>query len=663
MSRLIRSLLALFIFTGSVNAQQPSALKLPTERIRQSLNMLKDAPNTSNSLLEAKKAVSVLPGAAMSAVNRSIVKPDLNRTFNRRVSVVSPAQIDTAFVGVVPHDTLVVTGNWTCNGPIYVFNDGVLIFDQATATVMGDIYVWGHGSLIADSTEFHIPQAWFYQRSVMAIDSSTLTMNNCSFEFSGMSHNFIFQGNTVANLNHIYQNDWTTAGLWGTPIVNINDCNLMGEYIISGNSQFHVSNSDTLLLWQNYSDSAVINTTYPPGALVNSYTVNEQQPGIDGVGYNVQLDTCTNIWWGLMPVNGSDVTINNSIIRTIGCWFVNGDSVTASGLVNNSVYSNFTAPLPDRNLHFNNCNVQTWSLYVFDTSYLHITGCILGEVGTQFKSFCLAENFLMDGSGGYFWSTDTSFIVSSLSSAMSIVRSERNGIFIFGYGTCNSNPPTAIGSSVMIVAQSSLPQDPIAEEHAVAWYANINGPASSYTNTNVSINGTAFIDQGPLGSWMDFYAYSLYYRKVGDVIWNPIVIDSTTEIRHASLANWNTIGLTQGNYELKLTLINNLGDSVDAQKGILLQPGILGIDTQEKDNSFVIYPNPANNLITLDFGDVNASNDSYSITDLSGRILISESKFIDRQTQIDISKLEIGFYLISITGNQQLFTRSFQVNR
>jgi hypothetical protein len=663
MSRLIRSLLALFIFTGSVNAQQPSALKLPTERIRQSLNMLKDAPNTSNSLLEAKKAVSVLPGAAMSAVNRSIVKPDLNRTFNRRVSVVSPAQIDTAFVGVVPHDTLVVTGNWTCNGPIYVFNDGVLIFDQATATVMGDIYVWGHGSLIADSTEFHIPQAWFYQRSVMAIDSSTLTMNNCSFEFSGMSHNFIFQGNTVANLNHIYQNDWTTAGLWGTPIVNINDCNLMGEYIISGNSQFHVSNSDTLLLWQNYSDSAVINTTYPPGALVNSYTVNEQQPGIDGVGYNVQLDTCTNIWWGLMPVNGSDVTINNSIIRTIGCWFVNGDSVTASGLVNNSVYSNFTAPLPDRNLHFNNCNVQTWSLYVFDTSYLHITGCILGEVGTQFKSFCLAENFLMDGSGGYFWSTDTSFIVSSLSSAMSIVRSERNGIFIFGYGTCNSNPPTAIGSSVMIVAQSSLPQDPIAEEHAVAWYANINGPASSYTNTNVSINGTAFIDQGPLGSWMDFYAYSLYYRKVGDVIWNPIVIDSTTEIRHASLANWNTIGLTQGNYELKLTLINNLGDSVDAQKGILLQPGILGIDTQEKDNSFMIYPNPANNLITLDFGDVNASNDSYSITDLSGRILISESKFIDRQTQIDISKLEIGFYLISITGNQQLFTRSFQVNR
>lgn len=663
MLRLIRSLLALFLFTGTVNAQQPSALKLPTERIRQSLNMLKDTPNTSNLLLEAKKSVSVLPGAAMSAVNRSFVKPDLSRTFNRRVSVVSPAQIDTAFVGVVPHDTLVVTGNWTCNGPIYVFNDGVLIFDHATATVLGDIYVWGHGSLIADSTAFHIPQAWFYQRSVMAIDSSTLTMNNCSFEFSGMSHNFIFQGNTVANLNHIYQNDWTTAGLWGTPTVNINDCNLMGEYIISGNSQFHVSNSDTLLLWQNYSDSAVINTSYPPGALVNSYTVNEQQPGIDGVGYNVQLDTCTNLWWGLMPVNGSDVTINNSIIRAIGCWFVNGDSVTASGLVNNSVYSNFTAPLQDRNLHFNNCNVQTWSLYVFDTSYLHITGCILGEVGTQFKSFCLAENFLMDGSGGYFWSTDTSFIVSSLSSAMSIVRSERNGIFVFGYGTCNSNPPTAIGSSVMIVAQSSLPQDPIAEEHAVAWYANINGPASSYTNTNVAINGTAFIDQGPLGSWMDFYAYSLYYRKVGDVIWNPIVIDSTIEIRHAALANWNTIGLTQGNYELKLTLINNLGDSVDAQKGILLQPGILGIDAQEKDNSFVIYPNPANYLITLDFGDANAAIYNYSITDLSGRTLISESKFIDRQTQIDISKLEIGFYLISITGNQQLFTRSFQVNR
>jgi Secretion system C-terminal sorting domain len=267
----------------------------------------------------------------------------------------------------------------------------------------------------------------------------------------------------------------------------------------------------------------------------------------------------------------------------------------------------------------------------------------------------------MDGSGGYFWATDTSFIVSSLSSALTIVRSERNGIFVFGYGTCNSNPPTAIGSSVMIVAQSSLPQDPIAQEHAVAWYANINGPASSFTNTFVPISGTAFIDQGPLGSWMDFYAYSLYYRAVGDTIWHAIVIDSTQEIRHATLANWNTIGLTQGNYELKLTLISNLGDSVDAQKGIILQPGILGVNTFDKNEMFNIYPNPTNDLITIDINNLKKGNYNVVITDKLGRIIKNGDEMIDNRIMINTSYFKDGIYSLIISNHDGIYSKKFAV--
>ena len=661
---ILRNLCILMLLIMNAKAQQNTNVHLPVNRISQSLELLRNSSSTIlNTLSPSINSTSIaLLCSPMSAIKREFSKPFFKKTSDRRSSIFSPMQVDTAIVGIVPNDTLVVTGNWTCNGPIYVFNDGVLIFNNANATIMGDIYIWGNGTLLGDSTQFHIPQAWFYQRSLLALDSATLTLNECSFEFSGMSHNFIFQGEAQVNFNHIYQNDWTTAGLWGNPQVNINDCNLMGEYIITNTSQFHVSNSDTLLLWQHYPDTSVINTTYPSGAQVNNYIVNQAQPGIDGIGYDIQIDSCTNIWWGLMPVNGSDVTINNSTIRAIGCWFQNGDSVNVSGLVNNSIYSNFTAPLPDRNLHFNTCNVQTWSLYVFDSSYLHITGCILGEVGTQHKSMCFAENFLMDGSGGYFWATDTSFIVSSISSAMTIVRSERNGIFVFGYGSCNSNPPTAIGNSVMIVVQSSLPQDPIAQEHAVAWYANINGPATGYTNTSVSVIGTAFIDQGPLGSWMDFQAYSLYYRLTGSPTWIPIVIDSTIEIRHSSLANWNTLGLPSGNYELKLTLINNLGDSVDAQKGIVLQPGIVGEEENNfNEKNFCIYPNPANNYILIESNHLKGNTYQLTISNLSGQIIHEEGWMSDKSLQINVSFLKSGRYNLHLFGEDGKFSKGFNV--
>jgi hypothetical protein len=666
MYTMLRYVGVFMLFVVTSHAQFNSQIKLPTERIRQSLDKLRSSTSNVPSAFPSYKKSSSLPfpSAPMSAVSKVFTKPNFQNAGNRRQNVISPSQVDTAFVGIVPNDTLVVTGNWTCNGPVFVFNDGVLIFNNANATILGDIFIWGNGSIIGDSTQFHIPQAWFYQRSVVAVDSATLNLNQCSFEFSGMSHNFIFQGEAEVNLNHIYQNDWTTAGLWGNPKVNINDCNLVGEYIVSGTSQLEVRNSDTLLLWQHYPDTAVINTTYPSGALVNNYVVNQSQQGINGIGYSILLDTCTNIWWGLMPVNGSDVTINNSIIRAIGCWFQNGDSVNVSGLVNNSIYTNFTAPLPDRILQFNNCNVQTWSLYVFDSSYLHITGCILGEVGTQYKSMCLAENFLMDGSGGYFWATDTSVIVSSLSSAMSIIRSEKNGIFVFGYGTCNSNPPTAIGQSVMIVVQSSMPQDPIAEEHGVVWYANLNGPASGFTNTVVPIIGTAFIDQGPLGSWMDFQAYSLYYKIVGDTIWTPIVIDSAFEIRHGLLASWNTLGISPGNYELKLTLINDLGDRVDAQKNILLQPGILGLgEVNTNGKEFRLYPNPAANILVVEPKLFNGAKYHVTITNISGQVMYDGSAVKDNLLELNVASFSSGNYQLLIKGENGWFVQSFNVMR
>src|SRR6185312_12987572 len=44
---------------------------------------------------------------------------------------------DSIFVGVVPHDTLRITGNWHHNGPILVLNDGVLIFKNASVIDSG----------------------------------------------------------------------------------------------------------------------------------------------------------------------------------------------------------------------------------------------------------------------------------------------------------------------------------------------------------------------------------------------------------------------------------------------------------------------------------------------------------------------------------------------
>ena len=54
---------------------------------------------------------------------------------------------DTLIVGFFPGDTLRVTGVWANNGPIIVLQDGVLIFEHANATILGDLFVIGRGQV------------------------------------------------------------------------------------------------------------------------------------------------------------------------------------------------------------------------------------------------------------------------------------------------------------------------------------------------------------------------------------------------------------------------------------------------------------------------------------------------------------------------------------
>ncbi|MEP7168462.1 MAG: T9SS type A sorting domain-containing protein [Bacteroidota bacterium] len=557
----------------------------------------------NDALREASQQASV-------PVNQNILKPteyqsgvlNLLKTLSewkqpfdpKNMSVKVQQAPDTVFVGDVPNDTLIISCNYTNNGPVFVFNDGVLIFQNANATIVGNMYVFQGGKVFADSSTLFFPQQYFYQRSLIVADSAFAQFNNCTLDYGGYSHNLVAAGIATLIMNNVHNNDWTTGGAYGNATMTINGTNLGGEYILGDHANFNFKNVNTLLLWHYFPDTAVINYSFPPGDTVYSYICNNTTAGISGIGYNVHADTCYNVWWGMMPVNGSDVTISNSVIRTIGAWFQFGDSVSVSGLVDNSSYTNFIAPLPDRNLHLINSDVQTWSLYIFDSSHVNISGCILGEVGSMGRGWVSANGLFCDGSGGYFWASDTSVTIASVSSVTTTVRSEKNGFMIFGYGNVSLGTADAINNSMLIVVQSSLPQDPIPYDGSVAWFGNIGGPSTGFVNSSVTINGSAWIDQGPLGSFMDFGLFKLYYSQ-GTSTWTAINSGSTIEVRNAALATWNTTGLTPGNYSLHLILFNDLGDSVEAGKSITLLPSILEVDDLQITKSFlVVSPNPSN---------------------------------------------------------------------
>lgn len=69
-------------------------------------------------------------------------------------------------------------------------------------------------------------------------------------------------------------------------------------------------------------------------------------------------------------------------------------------------------------------------------------------------------------------------------------------------------------------------------------------------------------------------------------------------------------------------------------------------------DQFSIYPNPTDDVLNVAFSD-NVRAEYWTITDLSGRVVLTGSNGMNHQlTQIDVSDISSGAYLLSINGSQ-----------
>jgi hypothetical protein len=77
--------------------------------------------------------------------------------------------------------------------------------------------------------------------------------------------------------------------------------------------------------------------------------------------------------------------------------------------------------------------------------------------------------------------------------------------------------------------------------------------------------------------------------------------------------------------------------------------------SQQPENSFFLYPNPANTFVFLETWQLD-KNCTLSIFNLSGMELISHP-IKENKTQIDISKLKSGIYFIKVRNGNTATTR------
>jgi hypothetical protein len=285
-----------------------------------------------------------------------------------------------------------------------------------------------------------------------------------------------------------------------------------------------------------------------------------------------------------------------------------------------------------------------------DTVNLNVEGCIVGEVGSEANCSVTMTDVFVDGSGGYWWTNDQTFMIGESCTVMNDIRSNQNSLFIFAYCTLNQGEAIALDNSIMMIIQSQLPDAPVLYDGSCIWYSYVGNPSAAFVDTIVPISGSAWIDKTPSSQLMGFGWYQMYWQKSGDSTWQPMGERQYSKKRDEILANWDTHDLKPGLYYVKLVITDNTPDSIqnEAVNGINLLPRLFGVE-ELSSNYFNarIFPDPVTEHSVIDFLLPWKEKIEISIVDLNGKILFyTNQEFEEGENLFPLGNINLpnGFY-------------------
>ena len=473
-------------------------------------------------------------------------------------------------IGDTPAETLSVTGYYYNEGNVVIVGDGVLEVKNADFNLDGDIIIAGRGQAIFDSSNVNIIQHYIYQRLLFVTDSAYCSITNSETSFSGYQLSVSIALDGEINMRNVTNQDWITAAVQHTASAVLRDVDgYTGEWLFAGDCSAEFKHVDYLLTWYFFSDGSVADFDFPEEDTIYAFSLDSTLANVSGVGYHVDIDSCTDCMWATIPLRGSDVTIRNSDLRVTGLMFEGCDTFAISGLVNGLDYSDWVLPVSDRSYRLINTGVQTWNLYPDDTTNITLSNSIFGEICGFTDSYTTIQNAFCDGTGGHIEAAQRSLVAVYASSIFADVLSKDRGICLLAHCAMPVGRIWVTGASIMVIVNSTFPEEPIPSDTSIVFVASIDAPSSGSIEDSIGIIGSAWIDKGPFQP-LDFDHYFLSFRKAGDSLLTRFSDEMRQEIRGDTLAYWNTSGLSEGEYEIKLVLKDDVGDSVEAWKQISL---------------------------------------------------------------------------------------------
>ncbi len=522
-------------------------------------------------------------------------------------------------------DTLLIDGDFVQDGDIIIYGDGVLLVDNAKLTISGHVYAQDQGKAVfRNNAWLHFNQFYVGQYFVWLIDNSEFEATDATVDANGVMHYAQLHDDCRYTAVRTEFPDWTFRKVFNRASLILEDVDHVGDIMVDDSSFVHFTRCDTLMPWLETCDGSVIDIEFPDPDYVEHFEFSENTPGVDGIGFTFIVDQCNRCWWSLETQPGCSVKINNSEIRGSCVRMPGSNTVNIQDIDNNSFFPHLEVPLEDRLLEYSNTYVYWWNWYPMENTIFNIDSSTFGELIGRGNSETYATNCIHDGATISLGVEDSAFVSFADGTCLAFISSFERGTMLLTNSSVTPMWPyqstnIAHGHSSILAVNSYFEYEPEAVDTALVMVAAIDGPAYGQVDNSIDITGSAWLDTGEYNP-AEFDRYKVSWAENGGSDWT-LITESSNQVHSNIIASWNTSGMAEGEYDLRLTLYSTDDDSLTAPADITLYP--LGIEESHGQNNicYLSYPNPFSSGSAFTYRLTESETVVLRVYDASGRLV------------------------------------------
>ena len=494
-------------------------------------------------------------------------------------------------------DTTFIYEDYQQDGDIIVYGDGVLLVDNATLTLFGHLYQQDNGKVILQNGAYlHVPQLFNCQYLHALNDNSKFEAINSTVDGNVVYQIRQYDNSEYTSLQTNYTN-WNFRKLWNNSKLTMVDANMVGDLTINDSVEVEFTRCDTILPWLGADDGDVFDYQFPDWEIVPDYVFDDNLNGIDGIDYSVSFEDCVSVLWGVESWSESSVTINSSLVCIV---FRIDEDVTINNIEDYTNYDYLSFPFEDRTAQINYCQLYMWFPYVYYDAVVYVDNCRYAESKAHDQSEIYFSNTISDGFPSNASPVDDGFIYFEDGLCRTFSSSWYNATLLMVNTRFEPRPNfdasqnIAHGYSTFLASNCTfLPElEPYARDAALVMFAAIDSLPDFEVGEIIEVTGSAWISIGEQNP-ITFDNYKLHYAPIESSDWIQIG-ESTDQVFHNTLSEWNTSDLEAGYYDLMLTIFDSVGDSLIALRTVtLLENSGIGDDALcHKIELIGNYPNP-----------------------------------------------------------------------